>query len=53
MNNIQISVSSPPPPPQNIIEKFEDVIKEPEPVLIKEITKSKYDMTSIKGFTEK
>jgi hypothetical protein len=53
MNNIQISVSSPPPPPQNIIEKFEDVIKEQEPVLIKEITKSKYDMTSIKGFTEK
>jgi hypothetical protein len=54
MNNIQRSV--PVDPPQNIIEKFEEVIKEPEPIennKIKDIPKSKYDLTSIKGFTEK
>jgi hypothetical protein len=56
MNNIQRSVPVQESPPQNIIEKFEEVIKAPEiieNIKSKEIVKSKYDLTSIKGFTEK
>lgn len=58
MNNIQRNIQQPlqSAEPVNLITKIEDVIKDPDPFeneSIKEVPKTKYDMSSIKGFTEK
>jgi len=56
MNNFERKLPPTDESQKNMIEKFEDSIKPTdkfEETKVKQLTKSKYDLTSIKGFTEK
>lgn len=61
MNNIQRNIPSSTDAlhqaePMNLITKIEEIVKDPDPFEndnIKEVPKTKYDMSSIKGFSEK